>query len=219
MEMRTIQRMDQQNADRPKVPEALVAALAASWEMTLRRTMELPVVLAATLYPDKSGERRVALKQVLTRLGEDVALADSLSLPHPRFSLTHARPLSVAIGLPEAAAGRCLGLGIDFEPWERPVRLDTASLFLSPEEQRWLASQQPGSRARLQLWLWTLKEALFKADPENATQHLKAYEILDLGQPQGLATRGAFTFRYCQLAGELGGLSVAWLLSHSITRV
>jgi len=57
--------------------------------------------------------------------------------------------------------------------------------------------------------LWTLKEAVFKADPENATTALHAYAVLRPEALSGIAVRGSARFTYVTHRLDGGTLSVA----------
>lgn len=114
------------------------------------------------------------LKDVLLQIEghEDTA---HLRFPHPHLSLTHSGPLALAIGT-EARAVR--GLGVDLEQ-RRTIRPDVDRLFLREAEQRWLATTDPSERAFELLRLWTIKEAVFKADPNNHGRQLYDYVLDD----------------------------------------
>ena len=146
---------------------------------------------------------RGALKPLLRRMGrsEDTAL---LSFPSPAFSLTHSHGIAIAAAVHEGAAD---GLGIDFEI-HRPMRPETARFFLSEEERETLrTSSEPPER--LLLRLWTVKEAVFKADPRNTERRLKSYRILNPMQWTGTAESRGDIFRYLSLELEEGFFSIA----------
>jgi 4'-phosphopantetheinyl transferase EntD len=136
---------------------------------------------------------RAALKAVMRATGasEDTA---SLALPHPSVSLTHSGGIAVAVALPEGGAG----VGIDFES-ERAPRASMARFFLSDDER---TSARPVDL----LPLWTIKEAVFKADLENEGTTYRDYSV---GTPaaRGEASRatGRAPIRFAYATTELEG--------------
>jgi len=140
---------------------------------------------------------RAALDALRNRLG-DVG-GRPLAFPHPRYSLSHSQGTAVAIGLFDAAPR---GIGIDLE-WCRRVPAGAERFYLSDRERRRLAGAS-------RLCLWTLKEALFKADLANASTRLHHYELCtaDPAHGLGVSRRGAL-FRYASLELDGGFLSVA----------
>jgi acyl carrier protein len=99
------------------------------------------------------------------------------TFPHRRLSLAHTNCTGVAaavIGSPTAAL---IGTGVDVEP-ERDADLRTARFFLTEREQLWLGSVPSQVRAEHQVRLWTIKEALFKADAANQGSVLRDYTVL-----------------------------------------
>jgi len=105
-----------------------------------------------------------------------------------------------------------LGVGVDLET-NRSVHPDTARFFLTEGEQEWLKSLgRPDSSEDL-LRLWTVKEALLKADPETGKM-LGDYAIEDPSQWTGNAypkDRKFLRFRYSSLQVDGGFLSIAIL--------
>lgn len=150
---------------------------------------------------------RAALKSVLRRLGnsEDTSL---IAFPHARLSLTHSAGLAAAVG---CRGPGLLGLGIDFEP-QRPMRAGSERFFLTASERDRLGTAGEADRLRL----WTLKEALFKADPGNRSdsRNLWSYEITGpIDARQGAARGPADSkFRFFTLDAREGILSVAVLI-------
>jgi acyl carrier protein len=102
------------------------------------------------------------------------------SFPHPRLSLSHTDRQGAAA----ATTGPAAGTGVDLEHL-RPTDPRTARFFLRPEEETWL--RRSPARAVEHVRLWTVKEALFKADLGNATRTLRDYAIDDPGARTGLA--------------------------------
>jgi len=126
---------------------------------------------------------RAALKHVLASLGESKDTSQIL-FPHPRLSLTHSGDYAVAIGLPGHSGVK--GLGIDFEV-TRNVRPEMDRFFLTPAECDWMHSCTPFRDANEQLRLWTVKEAVFKANPNNYGTLLTDYCLADPPSHSGSA--------------------------------
>ena len=141
---------------------------------------------------------RAALKHLLDLLGEDTDTTP-VAFPHPRLSLTHSGALAVAV------ATECSGTGVDFEIC-RALRTDTGRFFLTSDEHEGLAAAD-GDLLRL----WTVKEAVFKADVENGRHGLADYRVDDLAAASGTAVRRdeAMAFRYGSLEWRGGVLTVA----------
>jgi len=68
-----------------------------------------------------------------------------------------------------------------------------------------------GDREKMLHRLWTVKEATFKADPENAGKTLRDYGLADPGFVAGKARRGDRVFYYASFEVPDGFLSVAVL--------
>jgi 4'-phosphopantetheinyl transferase EntD len=146
---------------------------------------------------------RAALKHLLARIGESPDTA-RLEFPHPRLSLSHCGRYAVAIASPAAATS---GMGVDLE-LRREVPADAARFFLSVDERR----QLPLAPGRELLRLWTVKEAVFKADLGNAGRGLLDYHLADTAARQGLARvcgGRAAVIRYASLTLPGGFLSAA----------
>lgn len=144
---------------------------------------------------------RAALKELLGP-GADTA---GLPFPHPRLSLTHAGGAAYAV---LAAGGAVAGTGIDFEAARSVVDPRTARFFLSPDERDAAASGDHLLR------LWTVKEALFKATPENAGVVLADYRLADPSARSGSAAGpGGEDLRYATVATVGGVLTVAVCLA------
>lgn len=140
---------------------------------------------------------RAALKQLLGA-GADTS---GLRFPHPRLSLTHAGGRAFAVHI--AAAG-VVGTGIDYEPWNAAADLRTARFFLRTSEQ--VAVRDAATLLRV----WTVKEALYKATPDNAGAVLLDYELHDPRCARGSATGPRDErLRYASLVTSTGVLSVA----------
>ena len=159
---------------------------------------------------------RRAWKRLLERLGQDADTA-RLRLPSARFSLTHGAGLALAAGVP---AGSAAGLGLDLERERQPHALPRAQrarreamarFFLDDDEREALASVPASRRAALLLQLWTVKEAVYKADPGNRGRILLDYHLVAPLAAVGVARAldRALAFRYASLPVPGGFLSVA----------
>jgi 4'-phosphopantetheinyl transferase EntD len=149
---------------------------------------------------------RAALKRLLASLGgsDDTS---TLKFPHPRLSLTHSDAWAVAVG---TASEKLLGIGVDLEVKSGP-KPDAARRFLNPAEMVWLRRMEEEERPRMLHRIWTVKEAAFKADPQNQGRTLKDYGMADPGYVAGKARRGERVFYYASFEVPGGFLSVAVL--------
>lgn len=149
---------------------------------------------------------RSALKRLQATLGgsEDTS---TLKFPHPRLSLTHSDAWAIAVG---SASSKLLGIGVDLEVKGAP-KAETARRFLNPAELVWLRRMDEDERPRMLHRLWTVKEATFKADPENPGRTLRDYGLADPGFIAGKARRGERVFYYASFEVPDGFLSVAVL--------
>ena len=145
---------------------------------------------------------RRALKRLLGRLGEAEDTA-SIVFPNPRFSLTHSGDAAVAVGAPNLR-----GIGVDLELGRGP-RAAAERLFLSEHERRVVAELGPKARLRL----WTVKEALYKANLLNSETWLTHYLVDDPRRDAGKAfvgrEGGRLEMRYASFALAGGYLTVA----------
>jgi acyl carrier protein len=124
----------------------------------------------------------VIRRRVLVAIGPDARLAPrEFAVPHPHLSISH----TDREGAAAAALGPATGTGVDLERL-RPTDPRTAHFFLQPEEAAWLRNASPYGTAHVRLW--TVKEALFKADLRNATTMLRDYVIDDPAAGTGLAS-------------------------------
>ena len=178
-------------ADAPVDPSSLSAG-----ERALRKALER----SPKLDPWMRGRR--ALKRLLGRLGESEDTA-SIAFPNRRFSLTHSGDAAVAVAAPSVR-----GIGVDLELGRGPGAA-AERLFLSERERRVVA--ELGPRARLRLW--TVKEALYKANLRNAETWFTHYLVDDPRQEEGAAfveRDGArLEMRYASFALRGGYLTVA----------
>jgi 4'-phosphopantetheinyl transferase superfamily protein len=196
------------------------------WETFFREALGLPLVLGYVTMLDEGAEwsraerqladsfdsplrrdtwlrGRSALKTVLSRLGEDTDTSPIL-FPAPRYSLSHSAHAAVAVGVPGGSSIE--GIGVDIELHRTPPEQSTR-FFLADRELRWLAGTQDKDSNLLRLW--TVKEALFKADPDNAGRLLTNYRIEDPSRDVGRAFAFDNALEYASLAIPGGIVSVA----------
>jgi phosphopantetheinyl transferase len=149
---------------------------------------------------------RAALKRLQAGLGatDDTS---TLKFPHPKLSLTHSDTWAIAVG---SSSPKLLGIGVDLEVKGAP-KPEAARRFLNPAELVWLRRMDEGDREKMLHRLWTVKEATFKADPENAGKTLRDYGLADPGFVAGKARRGERVFYYASFEVPDGFLSVAVL--------
>ena len=116
---------------------------------------------------------RNALKQLLTTLhcNDDTT---ALCFPNQRLSLTHAGGSAYAVGTSDG----CIGIGIDYEPL-RDIDTRIARWFLNDDEMAWLMKQPHQAHGEEIIRLWTIKEAAFKAHPDNDGLVLTKLAIVD----------------------------------------
>lgn len=146
---------------------------------------------------------RAALKELCERFGLERDTS-RLCFPHPRLSLTHGGAWAVAAGLAsEADLERVAGVGVDLE-LDRPLSHEHARFFLTERERRLVTD------AAERLRLWTVKEALFKADPDNHGTVVGSYESTEPGGHEGVAfSKGGRIFDYASHRVLGGWLTVA----------
>ena len=147
---------------------------------------------------------RAALKRLLGRLRLDEDTA-ALSLPHAVLSLTHTARCAVA-----AAVLPGSGTGVDLET-ERSPRENAERFFLDQAEQAWVATLPAAQRGLHRLRLWTVKEALFKANLANAQTLVGHYSVADPAALAGEARWRERRFRYASVDVEGGVLTLAAL--------
>ena len=134
---------------------------------------------------------RSALKNLLSTLDLD-SDTSNLKFPNHKFSLSHCSNLAVAAGLTSDQQS-IRGVGIDME-FNRSVSDNHAKFFLSSEERKIIQSDNHRLR------LWTIKEALFKSDPNNNETVLRDYKIENPIRIQGEARNntGRLFYYYCE---------------------
>lgn len=140
---------------------------------------------------------RGALKRLFRRYGQNEETG-LLRFPHANYSLTHSGNYAIAIG---HASTRVQGIGIDFEI-SRPVNANLKRFLLAPQESKCIAGH------RL-LRLWTAKEAVFKADPNNRKRRLRHYHLCAVREWRGEASAQNQTWQYLSLNILGGFLSIA----------
>ncbi|HEX9444746.1 MAG TPA: 4'-phosphopantetheinyl transferase superfamily protein [Candidatus Binatia bacterium] len=150
---------------------------------------------------------RAALKSLLGALGQNPDTS-KIHFPSARFSLTHSGDHAVAVG---ALSPSLRGIGVDLEI-HREVHPDAARFFLNRREQSWWMELEKSVRSRELLRLWTVKEALFKSDPDNRDATLADYALEDPEKQAGGAFgpgAGAPAMRYGSLLLPDAVLSLA----------
>ena len=160
------------------VGDGLVLALAGAWTAGEDPSDEPPGVSRARQF--RFG--REALARVIRELDLD-ANPVGVRFPHPRLSLSHTGRAAVAVG---ARMDDVCGTGVDLEAW-RPIDAQAARFFLDPDElirwPDWVIGSDDQSTTLLRLW--TVKEAVFKADTENAGRTLRDYRVARFGPSPG----------------------------------
>lgn len=131
----------------------------------------------------------------------------TLRFPHPSLSLSHSDGTAVAVRSDSPLAG----IGIDFEAWRACVHPRMARFFLRSSEQE--AARTAHGLVRL----WTIKEALFKAFPDNSQSVLLDFELSDPCARRGTATGpDGQVLRYASADVVAGSLSVATLRGNDV---
>jgi acyl carrier protein len=118
-------------------------------------------VLVVARHQPRAGRAALRMAAALAGLPGD---PDGYRFPHPRASVTHAEHAVAAAVLVSVPA---CGVGVDLEG-DRQVTPAIARFYLHDDESRDDA-----------LRLWTVKEAMFKADPDNATRITRDYRVAD----------------------------------------
>ena len=141
---------------------------------------------------------RHALLKLAKRLELNTPLSN-LQPPCTGISLTHNGKWSIAAGID---SGR--DIGVDFEAWRN---IDDAMLrwYLTPTEQGQLRIASQFTRLRL----WTIKEALYKANHTSCAFALTEFELEQVCAMTGLAFNNEIRFRYTSLVLRQGLLSIA----------
>ncbi len=131
---------------------------------------------------------RCALKRIRSSLNKDLDIT-KLSFPHPFLSLSHTKDCAVAVGI--LNGGKTVkGIGIDLE-LDREISIKHTKFYLNEFESDLKINND------YMLRLWTVKEALFKADPNNDSNVLKDYIVKNPKALSGKATnKKGHTFYY-----------------------
>lgn len=161
---------------------------------------------------------RRALRRALAACGypADTGL---YSFPSPVSSVSHSGGSSLAaVALPPAPV---TGVGVDVE-LGRSADPQTGRFFLTASELRWLATVPLADRGRETLRMWTVKEALFKADAASTQTTLSDYVTVSPSCTRGGACRSGPAvlaapagFRYVSVALPHGFVTVAVAFSTS----
>lgn len=148
---------------------------------------------------------RGALKQVLKKLDQNLDTS-SLLFPNTHYSLTHSDTIAIAIGA--SPNSEIKGLGIDFEA-HRLIKDRALKFYLSPEEQLLLSSVDCNEN---RLRLWTVKEALFKANINNTDTLYLDYQIKDVASliAEASCEKTQSLFKYASIPFESGYITVAY---------
>ena len=155
---------------------------------------------------------RSALKKLLLSLKMDPDTS-TLSFPHPTLSLSHTKDWAVAIGvLPGPMKIDCIGIDLELR---RPVQDDHARFYLSKSECESAIDEDQRLR------LWTVKEALFKADPDNHDAVIGHYRVQTPSALSGQARnrKGRIFFYMCEkspidkIFSEKQGGWMSWAVS------
>ena len=152
------------------------------------------------------------MKKLLLSLKMDPDTS-TLSFPHPTLSLSHTKDWAVAIGV-LAGPMKIDGIGIDLE-LSRPVQDDHARFYLSKSECESAIDEDQRLR------LWTVKEALFKADPDNHDAVIGHYRVQTPSALSGQARnrKGRIFFYMCEkspidkIFSEKQGGWMSWAVS------
>ena len=150
---------------------------------------------------------RSALKKVFEHLNKSIDVT-KISFPNEYFSISHTKDCAVAIGILNNCESSN-GVGIDLE-LNRKIDAKHTRYYLSKYESDLVNSNDDLLR------LWTVKEALFKADPNNDGVILKYYNVKNPQTLKGEAInkKGA-TFYYNSIKNPadkfLGGKRGGWM--------
>lgn len=148
--------------------------MSIALENYFSQELATPIMLAFIANGDDHHAGRVALALVRHRLHLP---KEPFSPPHSNLSITHEDGRAFAAGTPAATRG----LGVDWEA-KRAPRPESVRFFLREEEY----VGKEFTRDELSR-LWCVKEALFKADPDNLGRSLCDYVVADPRAIVGLA--------------------------------
>jgi phosphopantetheinyl transferase len=105
----------------------------------------------------------------------------NLSFPNKNFSISHKKNFSVALYL---KGDNFQGCGVDVEVPKR-IPIKHWHFFMTPEEISKLNKKSNLKSSQIASRIWTIKEALLKADMNNLGKFLKDYPLEDLMKTQG----------------------------------
>lgn len=168
--------------------ETILEALCA-------KTLNLKANIALVTYPEKAHRRQMAFNKLLALNWSHI------HFPNPNFSISHSQDSTIAI---HTNAQNIVGIGIDIET-SHPSMKASRNFLTATEASQLSAGQQahPGVLKKL----WSIKEAVFKADPDNHCKTLKYYPIINPEAEQGVIDTGKHTIEYCYT--EVQGVSFA----------
>lgn len=176
----------------------------SSWadaEGAVRRALGLDVFLAP------------GLAAAAARAGMDAP--EPFRPPHPHLSLSHADGMVVAGALGAGDRSSVAGLGVDYEPARRAITERAARLFLDDLEQARVEALPEAERSRARLALWTVKEAAYKATPDNGGHTVAAYHVAGPVSQGVTRFRDSLDFLHVVVPLAEGLLAVAVLPEHS----
>jgi phosphopantetheinyl transferase len=139
-----------------------------------------------------------------------------IRMPNARISLSHAGDTAVAVATRRPRSG---GVGVDIEAL-RPIPPDAARFFLRSTEHALLDKMDARTRAVDTLRLWTVKEAVFKADLGNAGAQLADYALDHTDKWAGSARRAdrpGVEIDYCSVRIPAHIVTVARRRNHDVT--
>lgn len=152
---------------------------------------------------------RHALRRALISAGLP-ADTSACTFPGRRASVSYSGEIAVAAVVADAPHN-VMGIGVDAELSDPPPEA-AARIFLTGPERAWLMTVPGQARPGTLLRLWTVKEALFKANSANAGTTLRGYCLADPAARHGTArcaTADRTCFHYLTIQVPRGYLSVA----------
>ncbi|TDC60889.1 4-phosphopantetheinyl transferase family protein [Micromonospora sp. KC207] len=174
---------------------------------------------AAARRRDQAASRE-ALRRVLVLLGREPQVTGR-TFPHRTVSLTHCPAGGGAAAVDDPVLPEVVGVGVDLET-DRPLPRRAARYFCTADELAFVDALPPTDRSAQLLRLWTVKEALFKSDPENAHTALRRYQLPVPAAAGGVADRRGGTrrlaFVYASRRWGAEQLSVALALTPQADR-
>lgn len=184
----------------PKGRKAWLKGRAALKNL-LKRINRRPKDLSERAGDEFESESATCAAEVADLVDEDTS---KLRVPHPVLSLSHCHDLAIAIA---AMSANAKGAGVDIES-RRPVKPEAVRFFLLPDEQEQARNQAAENAAsnlsdsQQLLRLWTVKEALFKADLENSGKTVLNYRVLNISSESGKAVSLSAPFRSFRYASK-----------------